>query len=114
MILSGNILIPESLGPRVKINKFYQSKGGDAHALSFDETHNRLFCRMGGTSNDGRTQLLRDTESSGNPHNIINHTIIEHWPPRQFDRDHNKTLAHPSQAALERGTRNLQGTLRPY
>lgn len=114
MTLSGNILLPETLGPRVKVNKFYQSKGGDTHALSFDETHNRLFCRMGGSANDGRTQKLRDTESSGIPFNIVNHTIIEHWPPRQFDREYSKTLAHPSQTALEKGTRNLQGTLRPY
>ena len=84
--LEGNLLVPETLGPRVKVNPFYQSKGGEYHALSFDETHNRLFCRMGGVSNDARTQLLRDIETSGKPYNITNHTAIEHWPPRIYER----------------------------
>lgn len=60
---NGNILVPESILPRyslthlfssyllinfafrVQTEAFYQSKGGNTHALSFDETHNRLFCR---------------------------------------------------------------------
>mmetsp|Transcript_31712 Transcript_31712/g.45665 ORF Transcript_31712/g.45665 Transcript_31712/m.45665 type:complete len:117 (+) Transcript_31712:828-1178(+) len=107
----GNILAPETLGPRVQVAPFYQSKGGEYHALSFDETHNRLFCRMAGTSNDARTQLLRDLETSGKTYSITNHTAIEHWPPRIFERQVDKALAHPSQASLE-GSRNLQGSLR--
>lgn len=79
-------MVPGTLGPRVKVQPFYQSKGGEYHALSFDETYNRLFCRMGGVSNDARTQVLRDTDTSGKPYNITTHTAIEHWPPRIFER----------------------------
>lgn len=109
--LNGNILVPESLNPRVKVEKFYQSKGGDFHQLSFDETHNRIFCRLQGASNGARTQHLRDVESSGKPYSITNHTTLEHWPPRSFDREVQRAMTHPSQAALET-QRNMQGTLR--
>lgn len=113
--LNGNILQPDSLGPRVKTNAFYQSKGGDYHGLSFDETHNRLFCRMAACNSDHRTQRLRDLDLSGKQYNITQHTAIEHWPSRSLDRiqDHNRVMNHPSQATLQ-GTRNLQGSIRPY
>jgi hypothetical protein len=113
MHLNGNILVPESVGPRVKVEKAYQSKGGDYHQLSFDETHNRIFCRLQGASNGGRTQHLRDVESSGKPYSITQHTTIEHWPPRSFEREVRQAMAHPSQATLE-GQRSLQGSLRLY
>lgn len=113
MHLNGNILVPDSVGPRVAVEKNYQSKGGDYHALSFDETHNRIFCRLQGASNGQRTQHLRDVDTSGNPYNITNHTTIEHWPPRSFQREVRADMAHPSQASLE-NQRSLQGSLRLY
>ena len=42
-----------------------------------------------------RTQFQRDNELSGKQHNIINHTIIEHWPSRHMDRLYDKKLLHP-------------------
>jgi hypothetical protein len=111
--INGNITNPESIAPRVKMEKYYQSKGGDFHQLSFDETHNRIFCRLQAASNGNRTQSLRDAESSGNPNSITHHTMIEHWPPRSFERETSAALTHPSQAALET-QRHLQGSLRPY
>ena len=109
----GNILDPDSLGPRVKNEKYYQSKGGDYHALSFDETYNRLFCRMKNASSGARTQFLRDVETSGKQYNITHHTPFENWPPRSFEREVRAAVKHPSQESLE-GSRNLQGSLRPY
>lgn len=113
MHLNGNILVPDSVGPRVQVEKHYQSKGGDFHQLSFDETHNRIFCRLQGASNGARTQHLRDVETSGNPYNITQHTTLEHWPPRSFEREVRQAMAHPSQVSLE-GQRSLQGSLRLY
>lgn len=113
MHINGNILLPDSLGPRVKTDKFYQSKGGDFHALSFDETHNRLFCRLQGASKSERTQFLRDVETSGKPYDIVHLKTVEHWPPKVFDREVKSDLTHPSQATLE-GQRSLQGSLRNY
>ena len=112
MATNGNILVPETLGPRVKINNIFQSKGGDFHALSHDETHNRLFCRLQGSNEAPRTQRLRDIELSGKQYNITQHTIIEHWPAKNFERNADSRMKHPSQHSLEAG-RNLQGTLRP-
>ncbi len=113
MHTNGNILNPETVGPRVKRNKDFQSKGGDYHSLSFDETHNRLFCRLQGAANGQRTQLLRDIDLSGKDYNITTHTVIEHWPPRRFERNVDKNMAHPSQVSLE-NQRSLQGTVRQY
>lgn len=113
MQIYGNILVPDTLGPRVKIQKSFQSKGGDYHALSYDETHNRIFCRLQGAAGSNRTQMLRDIESSGKDYNITQHTLIEHWPPRHFERQVDRNMGHPSQQTLE-GQRNLQGTLRPF
>lgn len=110
---NGNLLAPNTIGPRVQVEKYYQSKGGDHHALSFDETHNRLFCRLQGASSSDRTQMLRDIDLSGKDYNITQHTILEHWPPREFKRQVDRNMGHPSQAALE-GSRNLQGTIRPF
>lgn len=109
---NGNILAPETLPPRVKSEKLYQSKGGAARTLSFDETHNRIFFRrMDRPQNTQRAQNIRDQELSGKDYNIVNHTIINHWPSRTLNRDVNKVLNHPSQASLE-GPRNLQGSLK--
>jgi hypothetical protein len=113
MQIYGNILVPDTLGPRVKIQRSFQSKGGDYHGLSFDETHNRIFCRLQGSTGSNRTQLLRDIETSGKDYNITQHTLIEHWPPRHFERQVERSMGHPSQQALE-GQRNLQGTIRPF
>lgn len=111
--LNGNLLVPESVAPRVKVNPNYQQKGGDYHALSFDETHNRLFCRMQAMNSDARTQRLRNLDLSGKDYNITQHTAIEHWPSRHIDRQEDKNMAHPSQTSLDQ-SRNLQGTLRPF
>lgn len=113
IVVNGNILQPDSLGPRVKNEKYYQTKGDDYHALSFDETYNRLFCRMKNASSGERTQNLRDIETSGKPYSITHHTQIENWPPRSFDRETSRAMKHPSQESLE-GSRNLQGSLRLY
>lgn len=111
MAITGNILVPDTIGPRVKLNRDYQAKGGNFHSLSFDETHNRIFCQIQGPASSERTQLLRDIELSGKDYNITQHTMIEHWPARRFERQVERDMAHPSQQALE-GSRNLQGSLR--
>ena len=113
MATNGNILVPESVAPRVKTTSFYQSKGGSAHAFSFEETHNRLFCRQERAPNGTRTQRIRDAELGGKQFNIVNHTTIEHWPSRHYERLEDKNMTHPSQTSLE-GTRNLQGSIRQY
>jgi hypothetical protein len=107
----GNVLIPDTIGPRVKLEKPYQSKGGNYHALSFEETQNRLFCQIQGPSASKRTQMLRDIELSGKDYNITQHTIIEHWPPRNYERQIERVMVHPSQNTLE-GQRNVQGSFR--
>jgi len=109
---NGNITVPDSVAPRVETQPYYQSKGGKAHAFSFEETHNRLFCRQERAGGANRTQRNRDAELSGKQYNIVTLTAIEHWPSRSFDRQTNKVLSHPSQVSLA-ASRNLQGTLRP-
>lgn len=108
---NGNLTNPDTVAARVKVNADYQSKGGDFHGLSFEETHNRLFCRQERAGGAMRTQKIRDAELSGKQYNIVTMTTIEHWPSRNFERLENKTLAHPSQVSLH-GSRNLQGSLR--
>jgi len=94
---NGNILCPDTIAARVKIEPFYQRKGGIAHALSFEETHNRLFCRRAEKPPPvTRTQKLRDSENAGRDYDFVSHTTIEHWPSKPFDRLVNKTLMHPS------------------
>jgi len=105
---NGNITVPDSIAPRVKTEAFYQSKGGKNHAFSFEETHNRLFCRQERAGGAMRTQRIRDAELSGKQYDIVHLTAIEHWPSRSFDRLQNKNLLHPSQASLN-GPRNLVG-----
>jgi hypothetical protein len=108
---NGNIIDPESVASRVKINKDYQSKGGIAKGLSFDETHNRIFYRkMGKAPNTMRAQALRDQDIAGKNYNIITHTLISEWPGHEFHRDYDRRLDHPSQAALEQ-PRNTQGAI---
>ena len=109
---NGNITVPDSVAPRVKTEADYQSKGGKAHAFSFEETHNRLFCRQERAGGANRTQRIRDAELSGKQYNIVTLAAIEHWPSRSVERQTNKILSHPSQVTFE-GTRNLQGSLRP-
>lgn len=111
MATNGNILAPETMLPRVKTDAFYQSKGGNAHCLSFEETHNRLFCRGAERAPASkRTQFIRNNDLSGKQHNFINHTVIEHWPSRSIDRREDKKLMHPSQTSLNQ-TRNWQGSI---
>ena len=110
---NGDITKPDTIAARVKVNPDYQSKGGDFHGLSFEETHNRLFCRQERAGGAYRTQRIRDAELSGKQYNIVTMTTIEHWPSRHFERLENKNLAHESQVSLH-GSRNLQGSIRPY
>lgn len=110
---NGNIINPDSVAARVQVNPAYQSKGGDFHGLSFEETHNRLFCRQERAGGANRTQRIRDAELSGKQYNIVTMTTIEHWPSRNFERLENKILSHPSQGSLH-GSRNLQGSIRPF
>lgn len=111
MKTNGNILIPETLAPRVKIREDFQTKGGTTHAFSFDETHNRIFDRRMETAPEAaRTQHIRDEDLSGKTYDIVKHTLVEHWPSKTFERDFDKRLSHASQNTLE-GQRNLQGSL---
>lgn len=110
---NGNITVPDMIAPRVKTLPQYQSKGGKTHAFSFEETHNRLFCRQERAGGAQRTQRIRDAELSGKQYNIVSLTAIEHWPSRSFEREVNKNLVHPSQVSLE-GSRNLQGSMQLY
>ena len=108
----GNILIPDSLDDRVVIRKQFNKFGGVNAALTYDETHNRIFNRrMVKPDNPVRTQFLRDQDLSGKTYNIVSHTVISEWPSQSFNRLHDKRLDHPSQTALEE-PRNLQGSLR--
>ena len=109
---NGNITVPDSVAPRVKTDAYYQSKGGKTHAFSFEETHNRLFCRQERAGGANRTQRIRDAELSGKQYNIVNLTAIEHWPSRSFSREIKMGANHPSQVSFE-GPRNLQGSLKP-
>lgn len=113
MATNGNILVPSTVKPRVQTEKYFQSKGGSAHAFSFEETHNRLFCRQEINKNGNRTQLIRNNEMSGKQYDIVTLTTVEHWPSRHVERLENKILNHPSQASAE-GVRNMQGATRPF
>jgi Trp operon repressor len=111
---NGDYLVPETIASRVQIEKLYQSKGGqNMVGLSFDETFNRIFNRrMDRPPKTIRTLHMRDQELSGKQYNLVNHTLIEHWPARQFfERDVDKRMHHPSQFCAPEGPRNLQGTL---
>jgi hypothetical protein len=111
---NGNFFIPDTIASRVNIEKGFQSKGGqNMVGLSFDETFNRLFNRrMDRPPKTIRTLHMRDQELSGKQYNLVNHTLIEHWPARQFfERDVDKRMHHASQFAALEGPRNLQGTL---
>lgn len=110
---NGNLINPDSVAPRVKTNAPYQTKGGKFHDFSFEETHNRLFCRQERAGGATRTQKIRDCEMAGKQYNIVTLTTVEHWPSRSFDRLQNKTLQHPSQVSME-SSRNMQGSTRPY
>jgi hypothetical protein len=122
MTTNGNILVPESIDTEhVKLEKLYQRKGGAVHGPSFDETFNHLFYRIAERPNGDRLRRLRHLDVGGKAYNIITHTAIdlpslsssESQALPQFERRENKILSHPSQTSLE-GTRNLQGSLRPY
>jgi len=112
MLTNGNILVPESVGSHIRSEKWSQTKGGQFHALTFDETKERLFMRKEMQVDPVRMQALRDMDLGGKQYNLVTHAAIAIHPSTRFDRV-NKVLAHPSQASLE-GPRNLQGSLRPF
>ena len=122
MHTNGNILIPDSVAPHVRINKDYQSKGGEYHGFTVEETHNRLFCKHNETdrllslevSYGDRTQRLRDTELRGKGFNITQHTTLEYYPPRFNNLEApSRVMSHPSQQSLEM-QRSLQGHVQRY
>jgi hypothetical protein len=114
MVTNGNILAPENLDNRVQVNKFLGQKGGDFHALPFQNTFNRLFQRTDAKKSiDNRTQALRERDLNGKTFNFITHAGIEHWPVSKSSKSEgpeHKVLAHPSQASLDH-PRNLQGSI---
>lgn len=67
-----------------KVEKPFQSKCNRYHDLTFEQTKNRLFCRLQGGNTSERTQRLRDIELRGRENDLINHTVIENWPSRQY------------------------------
>ena len=106
----GNIVVPDTVTDRVATAPEYQRKGGNNHSLTFEETYNRVFVRrLGNPVRVERTQNLRNNDLSGKSYNLINHTVIEHWPSQTIDRLEDKGLQHPSQTSLH-STRLLQGT----
>lgn len=122
MTTIGNILVPESIDTnQVKLEKLYQSKGGAHHGLPFEETFDRLFYRVEQPPRADRQRRLRYLDVGGKPYNIITHTAVdlpalsagESRSLPLFERQEHKILSHPSQTSLE-GSRNLQGSLRPY
>lgn len=113
MIMVGNILVPDSMPQNVKTEKSYQSKGGNTHAQSFQETHSRLFMRGDAPDEPERKQRLRDLDLGGKQYNLVTHAVVEQFPSRIFHHDCPKYMMHPSQTSLD-GPRNLQGSLRPF
>lgn len=92
-------------------DKTFQSKGrSKTFDMSFDSTFNTVFGSSKHEMDPERAQKLRDQDFSGKTYNITQHTAVEHWPSRPFDRQEDRRLNHPSQASLE-SQRNLQGTL---
>lgn len=118
ILTSGNILVPETLDPnKIKTAKLYQSKGGEYHGKTFAETSD-IFRVIMGKIDKNRQQYIRNQDIHGKSYNIITHAAIEQWPATDSDRPkreyyEHRVLSHPSQTSLE-GSRNLQGSLRPY
>jgi hypothetical protein len=114
MDTNGNILVPDTITDRVKVNKSFQSKSMKNTSQTFNETYSRMFVRVDGDIHAERTQHLREKDLNGKTYNFITHAGIEHWPvaesQKTFGPEH-KILSHNSQASLE-PPRNLQGTLR--
>ena len=108
---NGNILIPDTLAPNVVTEKLYQTKGGQVHGFSYEETKDRLFLRQNKVIDPRRTQTIRDAELYGKNYNIITGTNITVWPSKITPKE-DKILAHPSQTSLE-SRRNLQGAVHP-
>lgn len=93
--------------------KAFQAKAHpNTFDTSFEKTYDTLFGRLDTRIRPERTQHLRNEDLSGKNYNIVTHAKITEWPSEPVHRQHNKVLAHPSQASLE-GSRNLQGTLHP-
>lgn len=111
---SGNILNPNLMSNNVKTEKFYQNKGGNIHAMTFQETYYRVLESNKEVKRDNarRTQHLRDQDLNGKNYNIVNHTEVQHWPSKSKERIYER-MTHPSQTSLD-GPRNLQGSLRPF
>jgi len=105
-------------------DKSFQSKGrAKTFDMSFDSTFDTVFGSSKHSMNPERAQMLRDQDFSGKTHSITQHTVIEHWPSRPFQRQEDRSLHHPSQASLRslhhpsqaslETQRNMQGTLQP-
>ena len=110
IVTHGNLVIPDTMTDRVATAPEYQRKGGDHHALTFEETYNRVFVRrLGNSIRQERTQNLRNNDLNGKDYNFISHTVVEHWPSQTTNHDEDKSLKHPSQSSLN-STRNTQGT----
>ncbi len=110
IVTNGNFIAPDSVTDRVSTAPDYQRKGGVNHGLTFEETYNRCFVRrLGIPIRAERTQTLRNQDLSGKSYNIVNHTLVEHWPSQTIDRLEDKGLHHASQTALN-STRLTQGT----
>ena len=108
--LNGDFIVPNTIPSRVPLAQDFQSKGGNNHAFTFDETYNRIFIRrLGNPAKSSRTQNLRDNDLNGKNYNLISHTLVEHWPSREVVRLEDQAMKHPSQSSLE-GIRSLQGT----
>lgn len=107
---NGNFIIPDTIPSTVPIRNDYQSKGGDNHNLTFDETYKRLFIRRNGNPAKAyRTQNLRDNDLNGKEYNPVTFALIQHWPSKEVKSSEDKALNHPSQSSLDR-IRNIQGT----
>ena len=111
---SGNILNPDLMSDQIKTEKYYQNKGGNIHALSFEETYFRVLesNKEVSRNNPQRTQNLRNQDLNGKKYNIVSHVPIEVWPSTSSERVY-KNLLHPSQTSLY-GSRNMQGATRPF
>jgi hypothetical protein len=108
--VNGDFIRPETIPSGISMGSDFQSKGGNNHASTFNETYNRLFIRrLGEPIKATRTQNLRNNDLNGKQYNLVSHQLIEHWPSGQIDRLEDKKMHHASQASLE-NVRSLQGT----
>ena len=105
---------PDPMASAVKgavTNQFQSKKRGELRPKG--DTHDRIFGKDPFSINPLRTQHLYDQSDGGKDFNIVNHTVPSIWKPTFIGKERvQKSLAHPSQQALERG-RCLQGYVEP-